>query len=138
MISITGTYHFCAAHFLPAVPPGHRCRNMHGHNYKLEITIGLRRKDATFPDDPSGFIIDFYDLDKLIAPLLAQVDHNGPLNDIDGLYNPTAELIAGWFMERLDAGLAAFQFDKPPSDRVIVHSVRVYETPECYATVSRM
>lgn len=105
------TYRFESAHFLPNVPPGHRCRNLHGHNYRIEV-------EFTGPIDERGFVRDFAELDAAIAPLLAQVDHK-LLNDVQGLENPSAEMIAAWFLERL-----------PGASRV-----RVWENDDCWAEV---
>jgi len=33
------TYRFEAARYLPLVPEGHRCRNLHGHNYRVTIVL---------------------------------------------------------------------------------------------------
>jgi 6-pyruvoyltetrahydropterin/6-carboxytetrahydropterin synthase len=111
MITITRRYHFEAAHWLPHVTPEHRCRRMHGHNYELEVTVKQ-------PLGDDGFLMDFWDLDKVVQPLLDRIDHRC-LNDIDGLQNPTAELISAWFLYRLE--------------RHGVFAVRVYETKDCWA-----
>ena len=103
-------YAFEAAHQLPMVPDGHKCKRMHGHNYEIEITVEGDIK-------PDGFIIDFWDLDKVVDPLIALVDHR-TLNDIPGLENPTAENIAIWFLQQLPD---------------YVYKVRVYETKNCWA-----
>ncbi len=107
------TYRFEAAHFLPLVPEGHRCKNLHGHNYRVDIVIC-----GTL--DGRGFVADFAEIDELVAPLLAQVDHT-LLNDVAGLDNPTAEVIARWFLDRLDTCAL----------------VRVYENDDCWAEVQR-
>lgn len=87
------TYRFEAAHYLPLVPEGHRCRNLHGHNYR--VTIVLHGKL-----DGRGFVKDFAEIDSVVEPLIAQVDHR-LLNDVEGLENPTAEIIAAWFFNRI-------------------------------------
>src|SRR6187551_942352 len=33
------SYRFEAAHFLPKVPPGHKCARMHGHSYQIDVVI---------------------------------------------------------------------------------------------------
>lgn len=111
---ITRRYHFEAAHFLPGVPEGHKCRRMHGHNYVVELTV-----EGPL-DAHTGMVLDFFDLDLVVAPLLAAIDHR-VLNEIRGLANPTAELIATWFLEKVE------QADY----------VRIYETPECWAEAMR-
>jgi 6-pyruvoyltetrahydropterin/6-carboxytetrahydropterin synthase len=106
------TYRFEAAHHLPLVPEGHRCRNLHGHNYRVTITV----RGAL---DARGFVRDFAEIDVLMDPLLRQVDHR-LLNEVKGLENPTAEIIANWFLQRIKG----------------CQSVRVYENDDCWAEVS--
>jgi 6-pyruvoyltetrahydropterin/6-carboxytetrahydropterin synthase len=87
------TYRFEAAHYLPLVPEGHRCRNLHGHNYRLTIVVHGKL-------DARGFVKDFAEIDAVVALLIEQVDHR-LLNDVEGLENPTAEIIAAWFFNRI-------------------------------------
>jgi len=47
-----------------------------------------------------GWFIDFSDVKKVFSPIYNQLDHNY-LNDIDGLENPTAEVISMWIWEKL-------------------------------------
>jgi 6-pyruvoyltetrahydropterin/6-carboxytetrahydropterin synthase len=111
--TIGRSYRFESAHFLPQVPDGHRCKNLHGHNYRVEIV-------AVGTVDARGFVMDFGEIDALMAPLIALVDHK-LLNDVPGLENPTAEIIAAWFLDRLAAAAR----------------VRVWENDDCWADVSR-
>lgn len=106
------TYRFEAAHFLPRVPDDHKCKRLHGHNYRVEITWkgGI---------DQRGFVMDFAELDVKVRPLVDQLDHR-LLNDVPLLDNPTAERIAWWFMDRLEC-----------------ERVRVYENDDCWAETSR-
>ena len=109
--AICRSYRFEAAHFLPNVHDGHKCRRMHGHNYRVDIWV-------TGPIEPTGFVIDFFDLDELVRPIVKRVDHR-VLNEVEGLENPTAEIIAKWFLDRVKSATA----------------VRVYETDDCFAEV---
>ncbi|MET9803147.1 6-carboxytetrahydropterin synthase QueD [Streptomyces sp. NPDC006368] len=85
---------FEAAHRLPNVPEGHKCARLHGHSYKVIVHVEA-------PVDPeSGWVMDFGDLKKAFKPLEAQLDHYY-LNDIEGLDNPTSEVLARWIWERL-------------------------------------
>ena len=111
--TIGRSYRFESAHFLPKVPDGHRCKNLHGHNYRVEIVL-------TGDVDSRGFVRDFGEIDADVASLLALVDHR-LLNDVPGLENPTAEIIAAWFLDRLAAAVR----------------VRVWENDDCWADVSR-
>ncbi|MFD9055227.1 6-carboxytetrahydropterin synthase QueD [Streptomyces albidoflavus] len=85
---------FEAAHRLPNVPEDHKCARLHGHSYKVIVHVEA-------PVDPaSGWVMDFGDLKKAFKPLEAQLDHYY-LNDIEGLENPTSEVLARWIWERL-------------------------------------
>lgn len=113
-MKITQAFTFEAAHRLPRVPETHRCFRMHGHSYRVELCL-------EGPVDPvTGFVVDFFDVEAAFGPLLRRLDHHC-LNDIEGLENPTAETIAAWIWERI----------KP--DLPQVATVRVFETPQCWA-----
>lgn len=94
-------YRFEAAHFLPKVPPGHKCARMHGHSFEIEVAIEGE------VDPELGWVMDFAELDHHVQPLIKLCDHQ-VLNEIDGLANPTSEMLAAWFWRRLAAlpGLA--------------------------------
>lgn len=88
------SYRFEAAHFLPKVPAGHKCARMHGHSYAIEVTI---EGDV---DSERGWVVDFAEIDEHAQPLVKQLDHQ-VLNEIEGLANPTSELLAAWWWQRL-------------------------------------
>ncbi len=48
-MKITQAFTFEAAHRLPNVPATHRCHRMHGHSYRVELTVG-----ATSIPGPAG------------------------------------------------------------------------------------
>ena len=57
-------FRFEAAHRLPEVPQGHKCARLHGHSFKVRITI-------TGEMDPiTGWILDFDDIRQAFEPLL--------------------------------------------------------------------
>lgn len=93
-ISLQRHYRFEAAHFLPAVPDGHKCKRMHGHTYAITVAIEGEIDPAT------GWLIDFADIDERVGPIIRQLDHQ-LLNDITGLNNPTCELLAVWIWRRV-------------------------------------
>ena len=92
------SYRFEAAHFLPKVPPGHKCARMHGHSYLVEIAIEGE------VDPELGWLVDFAEIDEHATPLVRQLDHQ-VLNELEGLANPTSELLAAWWWRRLAPGL---------------------------------
>jgi len=93
-VELVKEYKFESAHRLPNVPPGHKCARLHGHSFKLEITV-------VGPVDPhTGWFIDFGVLDDIVGPLVARLDHHC-LNEIEGLENPTSEVLVGWLFSRI-------------------------------------
>jgi 6-pyruvoyl-tetrahydropterin synthase len=36
---LTKDFTFEAAQTLPSAPEGHKCRNMHGHSFKVEVSV---------------------------------------------------------------------------------------------------
>ncbi|PDT81060.1 6-carboxytetrahydropterin synthase QueD [Sinorhizobium sp. BJ1] len=113
-MKITQAFTFEAAHRLPKVPSTHKCHRMHGHSYRVDVQLSGN------VDPHTGFVIDFFDVERAFKPLLEQLDHH-TLNDIDGLENPTAENIAIWIWERAKPLLAQLS------------SIKVFETPFCWA-----
>ncbi len=103
-VELTREYRFEAAHRLPRVPESHKCFRMHGHSFRVEITV------AGGIDPAMGWLVDFADITARVEPLLrTELDHRC-LNDVPGLDNPTSENLAVWLWRRLEAdlpGLAA-------------------------------
>ncbi len=91
-------FRFEAAHRLPNVPEGHKCARLHGHSYRVRITV------SGTPGEHSGWIMDFSDLAEAFQPILSQLDHYY-LNDIEGLENPTSERLAEWIWHKLTPSL---------------------------------
>ena len=108
-------YSFSAAHRLPNMCESHPCYRLHGHNYIVEFEV---RGEICHQGFCNG--IDFNDMDKEVKRLINIVDHQY-LNDIEGLDNPTAENIAGWFLGNFKTKY--------------LFSVKVWETPKCWAMV---
>ncbi len=85
---------FEAAHRLPHVPDGHKCRRLHGHSFRVEVHVRGPLAER------EGWVMDFGDLKTAWMPIDAVLDHHY-LNDVPGLENPTSEVIARWLWERL-------------------------------------
>lgn len=97
-VELVKDFRFEAAHFLPHVAEGHKCRRVHGHSFKGEVAV-------RGPLDPLlGWVIDFADLKKVVDPIVHRLDHY-MLNDIAGLENPTAEVLAIWIWNQLEPQL---------------------------------
>lgn len=97
-VRLSKRFAFEAAHFLPAVPDGHRCRRLHGHSFRFEVEVGGE------VDPTTGWLLDYGELSARVRPVVDQLDHT-LLNAVPGLENPTAELLAAWLWSRLAPGL---------------------------------
>ena len=115
MYELTVQLEFSAAHHLRNYPG--KCSRLHGHNYRVEVTIS-----ATEVDD-SGMLIDFGRLKQFCEQVVDELDHS-LLNDHPFFQqnNPTAENIARLIFEfTADHGFP-------------VTKVELWETPNCFAT----
>ena len=97
-VRLIRSFGFEAAHWLPTFPDGHKCRRLHGHSYRVEVVV-----EGEVPPE-SGYLLDYGDIQKVIDPVRDQLDHRC-LNDVEGLENPTSEVLAGWLWQRLAPGL---------------------------------
>ncbi len=93
-IELAREFRFEAAHRLPRMPAGHKCSRLHGHSFRFEVLLEGE------VDDRTGILIDFGDIDKTLQPILAQLDHY-LLNEIEGLENPTSEVLSAWLWRRI-------------------------------------
>lgn len=112
--SITKSFRFDASHQLE----WHRgaCANLHGHGYRVDVTVSGEL-------DANGVVMDFDEIDMIVNErVIVQLDHSH-LNDF--LPNPTAELLAAWIWGQLLEQLEGLE------------SVKVYESPDTWAEVSR-
>lgn len=110
---ITKNFTFEAAQTLPNVPSSHKCTKMHGHSFKIEISI------EGSVDPHTGWIYDHGLISKAMNPLLELLDHSY-LNEIEGLENPTIENMCGWFWKKLTPhlpGLCKIVIHETPSAR---------------------
>lgn len=98
---------FEAAHRLPHVPPGHKCARLHGHSFRVKVTV------AGEVDPHTGWVIDFSAVKEAFEPLHKILDHNY-LNEVEGLDNPTSENLARWIWVRLEKAL-------PGLSEIVVH-----------------
>tara|TARA_Y100000780_G_C13575109_1_gene374477 strand:+ start:223 stop:579 length:357 start_codon:yes stop_codon:yes gene_type:complete len=97
-MNVFKTFTIEAARSLPNLPDGHPCKNIHGHSFKITITV------TGNVDNKTGFVMDFGDIDETFNPLLSKLDHSY-LNDIEGLENPSSENVCQWIWERLAPSL---------------------------------
>lgn len=139
MIRVTKEFHFEMAHVLWNYDGP--CRNVHGHSYRLFVTIsGVPADD---PENPkNGMVIDFTDLKKIVRKEIVDLfDHSVVINrkydsarlekfsalfgnvvPVD--YQPTCENLVSDFARRISEHL-------PRGTHLF--SVKLHETATSYA-----
>ena len=97
------------------------CENVHGHNYKVRVTVAGEQLDFT------GLLVDFVDMQAVIRAVVDRLDHRF-LNDLapfDRL-NPSAENLAKYFCDEITPQLR--------DQRLCIQAVTVWETDLTSAT----
>ncbi len=139
MIRVSKIFTFEMAHALLNYEGS--CRHIHGHSYRLHVTVIGEPRDAPgHPED--GMVIDFRELKAIVREhILAPFDHALALNQrtppalLESLkathqkvvllpFQPTCERLVQHFAELLQEAL-------PPNVRL--HALRLYETATAYA-----
>jgi 6-pyruvoyltetrahydropterin/6-carboxytetrahydropterin synthase len=116
-MKVSKMYRFEAAHILPRHPG--KCANMHGHSWRVEVEVqGDVNKET-------GFITDFYDLDRWVEPIIERFDHR--LLNCYVRY-PSSENVAIHIAHYL-RGAMAYHWINVIDD----FTVRVSETEKCWA-----
>ncbi len=113
-VRLTKDFHFESAQRLPKLPEGHPCRELHGHSFKVEVSIEGE------VDPGTGWIYDHARISEAMGPIIEELDHSY-LNDVPGLENPTIENMAAWLWKRLAPilpGLAEIVLHETPKARV--------------------
>lgn len=122
MYNLTIHTHFAAAHNL--INYQGDCENLHGHNWKVEVSVSARELDD------AGLAIDFKILKKETNKVLDNLDHKY-LNDLDPFKNisPSSEHIARYLFEELTKVLN--------NENVSVNKVNVWESDYACASYSQ-
>jgi len=123
MFYIEHRFEVSAAHRLLQLPIGHKCRQTHGHNYMVALTLR-----ANFLDEFS-FVLEFSKLRDLFQDLVADKLDHAYLNDAMCPI-PTAERMARWIHDQLADSIAELGRDRHLS----LEGVEVQETRDCSAT----
>jgi 6-pyruvoyltetrahydropterin/6-carboxytetrahydropterin synthase len=112
---------FAAAHNLRNYKG--KCENLHGHNYKIRVTLAGAELDA------SGLLYDFVHLKQIIHVVIHSLDHKY-LNETKpfDVINPSAENIARYVYDE-----AQKLMHQSPSGASI-SSITVWETDTSAAT----
>jgi 6-pyruvoyltetrahydropterin/6-carboxytetrahydropterin synthase len=99
-----------------------KCENVHGHNYKVQVTLEGAGLDSI------GLLVDFVDLKRLIREVVARLDHQF-INDLEPFteLNPSAENMAKYFYDEIRRGLNGER-------DVRLRAVKIWETDTTSAT----
>ena len=119
MYELTVESGFSAAHRLRNYRG--KCENLHGHNWRVEVTIGSNQLDN------KGMVIDFRKIKEKLGRVLDGLDHTY-LNELSEFkkINPTSENIAGYIYSRLKKLIMG--------KKITVKKVSVWETKDSSAT----
>jgi 6-pyruvoyltetrahydropterin/6-carboxytetrahydropterin synthase len=117
------------------------CRNVHGHSYRLFVTLSGEPIDD--PQNPkNGMVIDFTDLKKIVRKEIVDIfDHAVVVNSRFGKektelfsqlfgntvlvdYQPTCENLVSDFAGRISRQLP---------ERIKLHNLKLYETATSFA-----
>lgn len=90
-IPVQREYGFQAAHMLPCVRKGHKCRTMHGHSYRLLLEVEGPVQASGYE---MGMVVDFEVMDAAWERLKRTIDHK----TLNGVHvNPTVENLTPLF-----------------------------------------
>jgi 6-pyruvoyltetrahydropterin/6-carboxytetrahydropterin synthase len=119
MFEVSVVHTFAAGHALRDYKGA--CENVHGHNYRVRVTVAGDRLD------PTGLLVDFADLRAAIKAVVDRLDHRF-LNDLVPFdqRNPSAENLAKYFYDELTPQLS--------DQRLCIQTVTVWETDLTSAT----
>ena len=119
MFEVSIDYSFAAGHALRDYKG--KCENIHGHNYKVRVTVQGENLDST------GLLVDFIDLRQTVRSIVDRFDHQ-LLNDVSPFdrLNPSAENIARYFSQELGPQVQ--------HNGARLHSVTIWETDNTFAT----
>ena len=127
---VTRVIDFCYGHRLMNYEG--ECRHLHGHNGRIEVDI---EADET---DYRGMVVDFADIRDVVKTWIDDnLDHRMILNREDPLVAVLTELGEAHYV--IDANptaenIAAHIHEMTSSDSLHISEIRLWETPNSYAT----
>lgn len=125
VIKTTRIFTFDSAHFLPN--HAGKCAAMHGHTYKLEVTVTRDNGKLISGGSDEGMVMDFSDLKAIVTTeVIDKMDHK-ILNEVFS-FRTTAENMSVYIFDVLT--------DKLRPHSVIVTKIKLWETPDSFVEVS--
>ncbi|MBX3042672.1 MAG: 6-carboxytetrahydropterin synthase [Candidatus Kapabacteria bacterium] len=111
------------------------CKNIHGHSYKMFVILEGEQ-------DNNSMVLDYYDIDRFVKPLLDKLDHSFICDDKDDLminflrdngfkyhvisYLTTSENLVTYMLDIAKPHFSQF-------DNLVSLTIRLYETEDAYA-----
>jgi 6-pyruvoyltetrahydropterin/6-carboxytetrahydropterin synthase len=93
-VELVKAFTFEAAHHLPRLPATHKCHRVHGHSFRVELSV------AGEVDPELGWLLDYAQIGEAFEPVRARLDH-ALLNEIPGLENATSENLARYVWDHV-------------------------------------
>jgi 6-pyruvoyltetrahydropterin/6-carboxytetrahydropterin synthase len=117
-LSVTGN--IASAHFLPGYEGP--CRNLHGHTWKIEVSVCSEKLDKI------GLVVDFKLIKNKLNAFLSHIDHVC-LNDLDYFkkHAPTTENIARYIYQHFAGEVAPLKIGKVRVWESETSSITYYE-----------
>lgn len=116
------------------------CRNIHGHSYRMSVEI-------TGSLNKNGMVIDFFDLNRIVKPIIGKYDHaflcwegdrmvknflvKNRMKRVIAGYHSTVENICSDFLKSISSKLL-----KTKGHNFEELTVKIYESPNSYAEKS--
>jgi len=129
---VTRVIDFCYGHRL--LNYDGECRHLHGHNGRVEVDVEAEETDAR------GMVVDFSDVKDIVKTWIDDnLDHRMILHRDDPLIPALSELGEAYYaIDRNPTAenIAAHIHDMTSSDFLRIIEVRLWETPNSYATYS--
>ncbi len=130
MFKVTRVIDFCYGHRLLNYEG--ECRHLHGHNGRVEVDIAADKTDHR------GMVVDFADVKDIVKTWIDDnLDHRMILHRDDPLIETLTELGEAHYV--IDANptaenIAAHIHHMTSSDQLEISEIRLWETPNSYAT----
>lgn len=119
-LEVTRIFSFDAAHRLEDYVG--KCNNLHGHTYRLELTVrGV--------PDRRGIVMDFGDLKQIFKEYYEPILDHKYLNESLPMVNTTAENLVIWFFDHWEKHVRPAYPDVEPV------RVRLWETENAFVTL---
>ena len=113
------------------------CKNVHGHSYRMIVEV-------TGDLNGEGMVIDFFDLDSIVQPILDKYDHaflcwerdnavkdfleQENVKSVIAGYQSTVENICNDLLNKIHTGIRGTN-----NNNIKELSIKVYETPNAFA-----